>query len=61
MAEGAGAEGLCSPIGKSARLVDAPFSRDKVWSILSAFERGFSDARGVISLNVVIAEEGVAS
>lgn len=29
-------------------MVDAPFSRDKVWPILSAFEGGFSEGGGVI-------------
>ncbi|GAA2679794.1 hypothetical protein GCM10010400_48940 [Streptomyces aculeolatus] len=43
-----GAEKLYSAIEESARMVDAPFSRDKVWPTLSAFEGGFSDAGGVI-------------
>ncbi|WP_246886402.1 aromatic prenyltransferase [Streptomyces sp. GESEQ-4] len=42
------AEELYSAIEESARLVDAPFSRDKVWPILTAFEGGFSQDGGVI-------------
>ncbi|MHA4820245.1 aromatic prenyltransferase [Streptomyces aculeolatus] len=48
VSEGIEAEGLYSAIEESARMVDAPFSRDKVWPILSAFGGGFSDAGGVI-------------
>ncbi|MGW0885261.1 hypothetical protein [Streptomyces sp. NPDC002671] len=48
MSGGMGAEEICSAIEESARVVEAPFSRDKVWPILSAFEGGFSDAGGVI-------------
>ncbi|WP_406423073.1 aromatic prenyltransferase [Streptomyces sp. NBC_00873] len=48
MSEGIGAEELYSAIEESARLVDAPFSRDKVWPILSAYEGGFSANGGVI-------------
>ncbi|MFD0319240.1 aromatic prenyltransferase [Streptomyces flavalbus] len=48
ISDGFGAEELYSVIEESARLVDAPFSRDKVWPVLSAFERGFSADGGVI-------------
>lgn len=48
MSGGIGAEEIYSAIKESARLVEAPFSRDKVWPVLSAFEGGFSDAGGVI-------------
>jgi len=48
MSERVSAEELYSAIEESARLVDAPFSRDKVWPILSAFEGGFSEDGGVI-------------
>ncbi|MGW0885810.1 aromatic prenyltransferase [Streptomyces sp. NPDC002671] len=41
------AEELYSVIEESARLVDAPFSRDKVWPVLSAYRDGFG-ASGVI-------------
>lgn len=48
MSGGVSAEELYSAIEESARLVDAPFSRDKVWPIISAFEGGFSENGGVI-------------
>ncbi|MGW2866515.1 aromatic prenyltransferase, partial [Streptomyces sp. NPDC001205] len=48
MSGGVSAEELYSAIEESARLVDAPFSRDKVWPILAAFEGGFSENGGVI-------------
>ncbi|MFE6288281.1 aromatic prenyltransferase [Streptomyces sp. NPDC057877] len=48
ISEGTGAEGLYSAIEKSARLVDAPLSRDKVWPILSAYADGLSADGGVI-------------
>ncbi|MGX1916178.1 aromatic prenyltransferase [Streptomyces phaeochromogenes] len=48
ISEGIGAEELCSAIEESARLADAPFSRDKVWPILSAYEGGLSADGGVV-------------
>ncbi|WP_406415566.1 aromatic prenyltransferase [Streptomyces sp. NBC_00873] len=47
MSGGITTEELYSAIEESARLVDAPFSRDKVWPVLSAYRDGFG-AGGVI-------------
>lgn len=50
MPGGIAAEELCSAIEESARLVGAPFSRDKVWPILSAYRDGFETGGAVFSL-----------
>jgi hypothetical protein len=48
MSRGIVAEEIYSAIKESARLVGAPFARERVWPVLSAFADGFLDDGGVI-------------
>lgn len=50
MSEGMTAEELYSVLEESARLVAAPFSREKVWPVLSAYREGFGDSGVIFSL-----------
>ncbi|WP_405791518.1 aromatic prenyltransferase [Streptomyces sp. NBC_01506] len=50
MSGGIEAEELYAALEKSAHLVGAPFSREKVWPILSAYRDGFDTGGAILSL-----------
>ena len=52
MSEGTEAEELYAAIEESARLVGAPFSRDKVWPILAAYRDALAAGRIIFSVQV---------
>jgi hypothetical protein len=52
MSQGIKAEELYSAIEEASRLVDAPFSRDRVWPILDAFRDSLTDGAIIFSAQI---------